>query len=431
MLLQVFCWRTAVRKNWRIWIVPAPRLIIGPQAPSRYHSPRKNAICYAQLVEVYRRYDRSRARAIDVFDEGRPAESRQLLAEMTLLYHEAYRLCEQYIAANERAVADAMVRSDRRVQVVMWSVGVFSILSVLLACVLLWLFFRGVVLPLRSLLTEVHRQIPASAQLGASGEEVNVVGFYLRRVLLDVKDAKTALEKTRAELLLSERLASVGKLAASVAHEIRNPLTAMKMWLFSARESLGHDAQENDVLQKIESEVHRLENIIHHFLEFSRPPELRMRSVELERVVQDALELTRPLLAERAVRVVYPPPADRIVLSADRDQLIQVFSNLFYNAVQAMPQRGTLTIEVAVIPPANKPNGNVDIRVRDTGSGISPENEARLFEPFFSTKPEGTGLGLCIAASIVAHHQGRLFLESTGDIGSVFVVQLPLGKQVI
>lgn len=384
-----------------------------------------------RLMDVYRKYDRTRTAAIDVYDIGQPDEAKRLFDELTRLYQEAFQLCEHLIEVGEASAQAMTVRSDRRMDMVMWFVGAATAMTVALAAVLLWLFFRGILQPLRTLLHEVRPQLAMESEDRRDEEEMHLVGAYLRRILLDMQDAKTALDKSRTQLQLAERLASVGKLTASVAHEIRNPLTAMKMWLFSARDALIRGSHEDRLLQKLEDEIHRLETIVRHFLEFARPPEPRFQPTALAGIIEDSLELTRPLLMEKDIQVIQNDFTPKCVLQADREQLIQVFSNLFHNAAQAAAPNGRLTISASVESSGNALEQAVIVRIADTGGGVSSENQERLFEPFFSTRPDGTGLGLCIAAAIVARHQGRVYLESTSFGGSVFAVQLPLKEESV
>lgn len=397
------------------------------RALSLSHSGEERELL-AKLTDVYRRYDRVRSAAVDVYDDGQPVEAKRLLNEMSQLYQEGFHLCERLIEANERSVRETTERSNRRMSEMTWTVGVVTMVEIALAAFLLWLFFRGILHPLRSLLREVHTQIPAAEAGRRDEEEMHLVGVYLRSVLLEMQDAKTALENSVTQLNLAERLASVGKLTASVAHEIRNPLTAMKLWLFSVRDSLGRSGQEDRLLQKIEDEIHRLETIVRHFLEFARPPEPRFKATPIDGVLADSLELARPLLLEKDIRIIGPAES-ALTASGDREQLIQVFSNLFYNAAQAMTPGGSLTISATGEKVAGSMEKMIVIRIGDTGSGISTEDQERMFEPFFSTRPDGTGLGLCISASIIARHRGRLFLEATSSQGSTFVVQLSLHQE--
>lgn len=395
------------------------------KADSLSHSTEERELL-AKLMDVYQRYDRTRAAAVDVYDDGKPVEAKRLLDEMSRLYQEGFQLCEQLIEANERTVREATTRSDRRMSVMTWSVALVTGLEVGLAAVLLWLFYRGILRPLKSLLRDVHTQLPPPDGSRRDEEELQLVGTYLRRVLLDMQDTKSALENSAAQLHLAERLASVGKLTASVAHEIRNPLTAIKLWLFSVRESLGREGREDRLLEKIEDQIHRLETIVRHFLEFARPPEPRLRPTEIRAVLADSLDLARPLLMEKDIRAQEVSGEAPPVVSADPEQLMQVFSNLFHNAAQAMRPGGRLSLSLTTERSPNSSDRFLAVRVTDTGTGIAPDDQRRLFEPFFSTRPDGTGLGLCISASIVARHHGRLFLESTSSAGTTFVVQLPL-----
>ena len=222
----------------------------------------------------------------------------------------------------------------------------------------------------------------------------------------------------------AERLASVGKLAASVAHEIRNPLTSMKMWLFSIQKEVGGEPALDHKFEIVSDEIRRLENIVRNFLEFSRPPELTLRVESVSVLLDETLELAEPRIADRTIELVREDAADLPPILADREQFKQVLINLLNNAVEATGEAGRIVIATSE---GSDPDGRkmVVVRVSDTGAGMSEEVRARVFEPFFSTKDEGTGLGLCIAARIMARHEGRLVVESSGETGTTLAIYLP------
>ena len=312
-----------------------------------------------------------------------------------------------------------------------WAVALCDAVTIGLGGILLWMFFQGVLLPLRGMVADARLFHGDRAGLAERSpeDETRAVGQYLRSLMSDVADTRSRLEQSQQRLLSAEKLASVGKLAASVAHEIRNPLTAVKMWLFSIRESVRGNPDLDRKVGIVSEEITRLESIVRNFLEFSRPPALHRQAQSIVPVIDQTLELLGPRLQEGQIQVVRVP-APRPALPpvwADAERLKQVLINLVANAAEAMAGGGELRISTAV---ERDPDGRamVVVRIQDTGPGMPPDVQDRVFEPFFTTKEQGTGLGLCIAAQIMARHDGLLVLERTNDQGTVFAVWTPVAQ---
>lgn len=382
----------------------------------------------AALRDVYDQYDSTRNRVVELFDEGDTTQATKLLVEdVALHYDRAYGLCERFLKANESYVDKAATDARRQIRWVSFAVGISVLLTIGLAAFLLWLFFRGVVLPLRVLASDTRGLYEA----GSEGreplpvDELRTVGVYLRNLMTDVADAQTTLQRSRRELKNAEKLASVGKLAASVAHEIRTPLTAIKMWLFSIEKEVGGSESLNRKFRIVSEEMRRLENIVHNFLEFSRTPELNVVADSISPVLDAVLELVEPRLANRRIQLVREDAQELPSVLADQEQLRQVLLNLLNNAMEATDEGGQIKVTTNQETLAHGKR-MVVVRVSDTGPGIPDETARRIFEPFFSTKEDGTGLGLCIAARIMARHDGRLVLESSSAQGTTFAVQIPL-----
>ena len=223
----------------------------------------------------------------------------------------------------------------------------------------------------------------------------------------------------------ADKLASVGRLAASVAHEIRNPLTAMKMWLFSLREAVGGQPELNRKLVIVDEEITRLEGIIREFLEFSRPLAVSGRPEAVTDILQRTLEFLGPRLEHTQIRVVQDFNPGLPSVLADAEKLKQVLLNLIGNAAEAMRDGGELRLTATCESDADG-RRMVVLRVQDTGPGLPQEAQRRLFEPFFTTKEQGTGLGLWLASQVMARHAGRLVLESSSPQGTVFAVWIPV-----
>lgn len=237
-----------------------------------------------------------------------------------------------------------------------------------------------------------------------------------------VEERTKELEETQAQLIQSEKLASIGELAAGVAHEINNPLGVMLGFTQVILKKLPEDDRFHKPLTSIEREGLRCKKIIQGLLDFSRRSTLAAQPVNLNNIVNAACELIEHQMAIDNVRVVkgYAPNLPHI--QADANQLQQVFVNLIKNGYQAMPQGGDLRITTRAM------GNQVQAIFADSGTGISPENLKRIFDPFFTTKEvgKGTGLGLSVSYGIIESHGGKIEVESQLGVGTTFVVTLPV-----
>ena len=226
-----------------------------------------------------------------------------------------------------------------------------------------------------------------------------------------------------------EKLASLGMLAAGVAHEIRNPLTAIKAWLYLQQKHLAPGTPEFADAELIGSEINRLERIVKDFLQFARPSEPQWVVMSAEQPLREVQMLMEPELGKSKIKLVLEsvPPAH---IRIDPQQIRQVLINLVHNAADSIGENGTVTLRARLDEKRlnDRPTDVVILEVSDTGKGIPPEAEKRLFDPFFTTKDFGTGLGLPIAARIVEKHQGVLQYQTQAGCGTTFGIILPLHK---
>ncbi len=223
-----------------------------------------------------------------------------------------------------------------------------------------------------------------------------------------------------------EKLASLVMLAAGVAHEIRNPLTAIKAALFIQQKNCQAGSIQRADADLIEREILRLERIVNDFLQFARPADPELATIPADLPLREVQGLLEGQLANSAIQLVREEsPAARITV--DSGQIKQVLINLVQNAADSIGRQGTITMR-ARTGRRRLLNGEIDVailEVSDTGKGISPEVEKRLFDPFFTTKESGTGLGLSIAAQIVAKHGGALQYQTQMNHGTTFGIVLP------
>lgn len=249
-------------------------------------------------------------------------------------------------------------------------------------------------------------------------------------LVLLVKDI-SEVSRLEQQLRRSEKLSAINTLSAAVAHEIRNPLSAMDLNLGLLEEEVRSERGASETIQEyldiLNVEIKRLKGILDNFARFSRPTALVLGDVRLEAILQHLVQLIRGEAHEKGIALQLDFPPDLSSIPADENQLSQVFLNLMINALQAMPEGGALQIDMK-----EKKSGRerwVEIRFTDTGAGIQKEKIHKIFEPFFSTRTGGSGLGLAVAHRIVEDHGGTIHVESAEGKGSIFTVRLPADKR--
>ncbi|MBM4338505.1 MAG: GAF domain-containing protein [Deltaproteobacteria bacterium] len=229
------------------------------------------------------------------------------------------------------------------------------------------------------------------------------------------------LRKTEAQLIRSEKLAALGQLAAGIAHEIRNPLTSINILIHSMREKLPSEHSQQEDLKVIEEEIYRMDEIVSQFLRFAKPASPFLEKTDPLSIFEEILQLLRPQIERQRIMVEKEFQALPMIL-IDREQMKQAMLNLLLNAIQAMPKGGHL-----ILSGRNSEDGQwVCLSVQDSGIGISSEDMDKLFDPFFSTKEGGMGLGLSITHRIIDQHHGKIEVNSIPEKGTLFTVWLPI-----
>ncbi len=252
------------------------------------------------------------------------------------------------------------------------------------------------------------RAIPLAVTASRLHDET---GGFLGYVLV-FKDL-SEIRALRKRIEKNERLAAVGRLAAGVAHEIRNPLSSVKGFATYFRERYPNVPEDREAADILIGEVDRLNRVVNGLLEFARPVTLSPSPIDLKRFIDASLQLIKKRAEEAGIVITTQIGADAGKAVIDADRINQVLLNLYLNAVEAMASGGILTVAVDR-DEANRPV----IRVSDAGAGIDPEDLPRVFDPYFTTKPSGTGLGLAIADNIMKAHGGRLDIVSRKGRGT-------------
>jgi signal transduction histidine kinase len=237
------------------------------------------------------------------------------------------------------------------------------------------------------------------------------------------------LVESRQLVERQEKLASLGMLAAGVAHEIRNPLTAIKTWLYIQQKHLKPGTAEFAEANLISDEINRLERIVKDFLMFARPSDPQLVTVPAEQPLREVQTLLEPQLEKSGIKLVLGEMATAQI-QIDPQQIKQVLINLIQNAADSIGENGSITLRACLDEKqlSDRLMKAVILEVSDTGKGIPPDVEKRLFDPFFTTKDFGTGLGLPIAARIVEKHEGALQYQTQLDRGTTFGIILPQAK---
>ncbi|AMV24720.1 Sensor protein ZraS [Gemmata sp. SH-PL17] len=352
-----------------------------------------------------------------------PAHAARVTQATDYLENNVLYSCRELEAFNDQRVEETTAQHERVLSQLAWGMAVVGGLGAVAGLVSGYAAARLLSQSIRRLRVQIR---DAAGKLGPDPPEIVLTGdFEFGRLHEDLDSLTDRIEEVvrqlgerEREVARAEQLAAVGQLAAGVGHELRNPLTSIKMLVQAGLEDAAGLATED--LSVIEAEIRRMERSLQTFLEFARPPKLERRPVELKTVLRAVLGLIRGRAEKQRVTTKVETDTDPIVLAADAGQLQQVFVNLALNALDVMPTGGTLTVT------AHRTVNQVEIVVSDTGPGIQKGMMSRLFQPFASSKDTGLGLGLVISRRIVEDHGGTVNAANQAGGGASFFVRLPI-----
>lgn len=240
-----------------------------------------------------------------------------------------------------------------------------------------------------------------------------------------VAELTEELESKNRELEQANRLASLGELSAGVAHEIRNPLAGIELSASLLKRTLVEDKQ-NELLGNIVSSVGRINNIVMNLLTFARGAKIELRTVEIKKIIDEAVLALAMDAKYSAAKVSINVTEQLPQVKGDPGQLRQVFINFFQNAIEAMDNGGVVDLSLTVEPSDDVSNSYLKIVIADNGVGMSKDTQDKIFNPFYTTKDMGTGLGMAISYRIIENHGGRVKVESELGKGTAFTIELPL-----
>jgi len=258
------------------------------------------------------------------------------------------------------------------------------------------------------------------------GVSVEVIGEGDARMgtLVKFKDLESR-ERIGTQLQVSERLANLGRITAGVAHEVKNPLNSMRIWLENLKASLPDvDGLPLQAVRVLDNEIDRLDSVVKRFLDFTRPPEMHQEESSLKEILEQVLAVERPRFDKANIKVDARFDADVPNVLVDKPLLKQALINLLVNAFEAMPKGGQLFLSL------RRRGEMAEVEIRDTGCGIAPEHRQRIFQLFFTTRPGGSGIGLASAFRTVQLHNGSIEFDSEVGRGTTFRIKLPLARQM-
>lgn len=374
------------------------------------------------LIETeYKLYLESKDRVISLYEKGNRNEGSELHVEVRQHFFKILQLCQDYKNIHYPRITTAKLNSKSEAVSLRITAVLALFINFVMVLLLVYILLNQILDPIRKLSREADRE----GGLYLPNNEISALSQSVRGLIEDVYTTHSELEKSREHLLHSEKMAMVGKLAAGMAHSIRNPFTSIKMRLFSLSRSINMSDTQKDDIQVISEEIRHIDTIVQNFLEFSRPPRLKMQSISPSSVVDSTIQLLGHRLKsyDVEVRVI----RDQLIpeIQADPEQLKEALVNLVINACEAMENGGNIVITEENIYVHSVPHEAI-IRIRDNGPGFSKEECNKIFQPFYSTKEEGTGLGLSIASRIIQEHGGKIDVESWQGKGTTFAISLPL-----
>ena len=374
-----------------------------------------------QIQDEYTRYITERDSVIQLYQSNQREVGAELHQKVRRRFFTILEHCEAFKGIQHQRMISAREETLAKARGLRVVAAVGILIAFALAGLLLFVLVNHILRPVRQLIKE--------AGYGGSGlssaDEIKTLSTSVRGLIEDVDHTHMELQRSRESLQQSEKMAMVGKLAAGMAHSIRNPFTSVKMRLFSLNRSLELNETQKEDFDVISEEIRHIDTIVQNFLEFSRPPRLKIQSVSPSVVVDQVLQLLEHRLKSYDADVKVNRSFTLPEIKSDPERLKEVLVNLLVNACEAMGPKGCIDITEEISFDDGKRPWIV-IRVSDNGPGITPANQARVFQPFFTTKEEGTGLGLSIVNRIIREHGGRIDVRSESGRGTSFTITLPI-----
>jgi len=398
-------------------------------ARERTHSGEEDR-ALDEIEGLFERYTAHQRNVVLSHQEGDFDRAHALLTgDMRDTFNIIYERCEELLSLNEHMMhqPSLSIEQDKRsIKRITFGIG---IVGILLGIALGLGVSRSITHPIYELVLKVK---------GATSEEIiekvdiseetelEHLSKYVRRLIERVHEVNKDLEQSQRMLIRSEKLATLGQMAAGLAHEIRNPLTAIKMLIFTLQQEAKGNFQMARDFEVMLKEIERLEHSLGNFLTFARPPEPNFTCIDINETVRHTLNLLSPQTKAKGIEVVEMLCNEAAPVYGDREQIQIVLVNVILNAIQSIPIRGMITVASGITRKTNEQCPHVYISISDNGNGIPPGILHSIFDPFVTGNEKGTGLGLFIAHQIITNHDGCIEAYNNPDKGATFVIHLPM-----
>lgn len=382
-----------------------------------------------QIQALFSNYQQTLTNALELHRQGRISQPNKLIVHASQdLINTIEEKTDLFIISNELAQSNYEKTIQQNDIIIRKALFVMGTGGILMGLMLGWMIARLILKPIYKLVLKVRDaaggEVVEHIRMN-SGKELEELDFHINRLITRINKANEDLRKNRTLLEHASKLASVGKIAPAIAHEIRNPLTAIKMLIYSMKEDPTISKETQSDLKIIINEISRVEGFLQNFLKYARPAKPNRRITNIIEIISETLQLMMPRIRQNNIRLTEQYHAGEFYLEIDPDMIRQIIMNLVLNALDAMPNEGNLTIN-SILAQDKKKGDILEITVSDTGSGIPPEILESLFDPFVKGKEQGLGLGLSISQRIAELHFGWISARNNPEGGSTFIIHLPL-----
>jgi signal transduction histidine kinase len=375
------------------------------------------------LIEVnYKKYIVQKDQIIQLYNQGEIEQGRELHKFVRRWFFQIIDYCESYKNSFSEQIKQSSVKSYKQANRLRGFVILGLVVTVLMGFSIVFILITKIWNPLKKLTKQIHSSPDPNSD---KQDEVESFQHDVQGLIYNVGEKEKELEQNREHLIQKEKLALVGKLASGMAHSVRNPLTSVKMRLFSLGRTIEFDQSQREDFDVIGEEIQHVDNIVQNFLEFSRPPRLKTQKISPSEIVDQTLEILEQRLQHYEVVVSVKRGLILPEIKVDPEQFREALVNLIINACEAIGKGGKININEVIDIGKNNIKQSI-IGICDNGSGIPSEVRSAIFKPFFTTKDEGTGLGLSIVARIIEGHNGTICVRENKPTGTCFIITLPV-----
>ena len=386
-------------------------------------------LLFQRISALFSNYQQTLKNALELHRMGRISQPNALIVHASNdLIKTIDENADNFIVANENAQAELRISIKKNDYIIRKATMALGIGGAVLGLILGWFIARIIINPIYKLVLKV-RDAAGSEMVEhirmSPGKELEELDEHINRLIRRINKAHEDLQKNRLLLEQSNKFAAIGKIAPALAHEIRNPLTSVKLLIYTMMQEEDLSKEKLHDFEIISHEISRVEGFLQKFLKYARPAKPQIQSVEIEPVIQEVLYLMSAQLKQNNIQVMENYSTNGTFIQVDPDMIKQILMNLILNAIESMGNKGEMNI-LTRIKPDQKNKQFMEISISDSGPGIPQEIVDTLFDPFVKGKDQGIGLGLSISQRIAEQHQGWISAANNSDKGASFIIHLPV-----